>query len=368
MEPPAEQIGTTGETVSITGNAEIDAVLVQFTDSAALESALAYVYLNLRPAPKFNTAKDSRKVYATQGTPVNRTYYLRDTDIAWLARSLGGEGYTPETLAQAHAWTMFYRFMLHPNYVQGSSFWGMITDFSQPVDPKWKADGWKCKGKNTGNCSPASMERRIRATYGKIPTKALEYAEQFAIGTLAVPDQVFVNFASYPEALANKNAKILYNTRNMPTAFFTAPKDSYTLWRNLYAQKMFRKPKYTTLTSAEQEWVEDVLNKMTVVPTTTLTQDKFKNNIPIDLPRMLKHITASLASGQRVDGEKKSRAEIATLASSIYQGMANKKGQQVANAAATVNAAQASASTSPSKIATGKGGHQVGSDDTWNFE
>lgn len=396
MAPSAEQIETTGETLSITGNADIDALLVQFSDSAALEAALAYVYQNLRVGLKLTTAKDKRMRFATKGTPFTRTYELSDKDIYWLARSIQGEGTKPPELAQAHLWCMFNRFMLNTTYTQNSQYWSMIQSFSQPVNPKWLIDGEYCVpgGKGWGDtpktkqfldkdgvpmCAPKYQKRRIAMMYGPIYKESRDLAENFALGLIAPYPKVLVNFASgktIPVALKLQpkypdDVVILSNAAANPsdTAFFTPIGDDARVvpdpWHVMYAAKQFQKP-YAKLANDQKDVVENILKTMTVVATNTVPVDKTKNFLPNVIPQILNYITASLAAEQR-SGVKKTRAETAALASSIYQSMANKKGQQGANAAATVTAAQASTTTTPSNIAKGKDGAQVGSDNTWNF-
>ncbi len=133
--------------VKLTGIPEVDDLLMQVTDATAREKLSAYVYSNLVAYPKLTTALAKRAVYTVPNSKSAFQYSLTNKDIAWLARSLHGEGgpACSREKASALAWTMFNRFMLNPRHFGTTSFWVFLQGFSQPINPKWRSDGTFCK-------------------------------------------------------------------------------------------------------------------------------------------------------------------------------------------------------------------------------
>lgn len=91
---------------------------------------------------------------------------LTEEDILWLMRAVVGEGGEPATviwaLASRWAFLRLWRRTINgrPAAEVYPTFTSFIRAYSQPVSPRWLADGDKCRGRRSGACSPARVRRR----------------------------------------------------------------------------------------------------------------------------------------------------------------------------------------------------------------
>lgn len=120
-------------------------------------------------------------------------YRLTDDDLDWLSRSIANEGGDDA----ATCWTYAQRFVLMHGHF--SSFAAMVRAHSQPVNPRWLADGDFCRpgGQYAGTegCEPAKTAHRaqVQAPGMRYPT-ALAYVHAWASGLVANPCPRAVDF------------------------------------------------------------------------------------------------------------------------------------------------------------------------------
>lgn len=132
---------------------------------------------------------------ATYKGPTGKTFQLSDSDTEWLARSIRGEcGSTPtRDEAAAVCWALMNRFMLVRGFESWHSFTDLVRAFSQPVNPKWFADGEFCTagGKYAGRPECDSKKTAWRYQLSHTPISSLgasaKFAREFQAGTLAPP-------------------------------------------------------------------------------------------------------------------------------------------------------------------------------------
>jgi hypothetical protein len=184
------------------------------------------------------------------------------------------------------------------------------------------------------------LKKRELVTYGgPIPAKCLQYAEEMAVGTLEPPPYIFYDFASYK---GMENYGVNYNGNKFLDAA------SYEKWT-----KDFNKTKIHWL-PGKVVWLDKVY-----APTT--------GTVPYARASLISYLTNYVTGDQRaVSNQRKTKAAINGAAGSEHKKSAESKTQQVANAVQTVVAVQDATIATPSNIATGSDGFQVGSDDTWN--
>jgi hypothetical protein len=335
-------------TISLTGIPEIDALLVKVTDSATQDKLKAYVYNNLLAAPKLSVAANKRAVYTAVNSGSGFQYTFTNTDIAWLARSLHGEGGAgvSRTKASALAWTMFNRFMLNPRHFGTTSFWVFLQGFSQPVNPKWRSDGQFCRvgGKYHASeyCSLKKLSRRDNVAFGQIPKTCLKYAEEMAVGALEQPSKTYVDFASY-------KGMSKYGD-NVGGDNFLTPADSAAWAKDQGATSI--------------AWLSGKVNKVNTVTVSTddVLEPKKKNEL-------LAYLTEFVQGDQRaLQNSQVTKAESNNSAGTVAQQSATQKLRQTANAVQmTITQANIQLAT-PSNIGTGEDGQQIGSDDTWSYK
>jgi hypothetical protein len=332
--------------INLTGIPEIDALLIQVMDAATREKMAAYVYSNLIARPKLTVALNKRAVYTVPNSGGTFEYALTDTDIAWLARSLNGEGGEKcnRTKASALSWTMFNRFMLNPRHFGTTSFWVFLQGFSQPINPEWRSDGKFCRlgGKYYGKkeCSASRLQRRADTAFGAIPKQCLNFAEELAVGTLEQPGKVYVDFASY-EGMEP------YGDNIGGDNFLTVADDA----------KRYRDNNATPVA-----WLSGRLAKIgsKTVPTTDVLEVRKRDEL-------LAYLTNYIAGGQRaVLNQTTNKGDINSSASTQAQNAATQKLSQTANAIQMTVAQQNVKVPSFNNQATGEDGNQVGSDTIWN--
>jgi len=139
-----------------------------------------------------------------------RTLELDDVDCLWAARGILGEGgpHVDDETMGAYLWAILRRCLLMPNTLSYGAMW---QEFSQPINPKWRADGKFCKpgGAYCGRaeCDPSRLARRERFAsmhWDKIPTQIAGHVLAFGMGLIYAPKiteikQVKIsNWASYP--------------------------------------------------------------------------------------------------------------------------------------------------------------------------
>jgi hypothetical protein len=354
---------TTGTTVKLTGDSEVDNLLQLFSTSKYFDLTMAYVYGNLTARPKLKVSEKKRAVYAVKGANFYYEYSLTDLDIAWLARSLKGEGISSRNMASVHTWIMFNRFMLNPNWHVGmfkDSFWRYILFFSQPVNPRWRRTGEFCKvggkhyntletkGKYKGQkkyCSERQLKRRDDLAFGPIPADSQAYAEDFAIGQLAPPNKVYINFG-----------------------------DTGRDWTKLGGEKVGAEVVYPLATSLLEADIWDTALKGTkktaqVIFKTLRAAAPEDIEVPLKSNVLIAYVKNALVREQQYLAKQKlAKGNFNIAAQMEAQSSANSKGQQIANTVQTVTAMKNATSASPvSPVATSPNGQQVCSDDTWNY-
>jgi len=144
------------------------------------------------------------------------TYTPSDEDLIYLATALYGEtrGNHSEEEWGRMCWTWFNRFMLKTNR-PWPTLSSLIKNHSQPVNPKWRADGTFCKvgGKYHGkdNCSKNKLAWRRKMAniiasgdLSKVPSDISDVAIDFVDGKIPEPEtddgSALVDFASTPGA------------------------------------------------------------------------------------------------------------------------------------------------------------------------
>lgn len=350
----------TGTSLVLTKDPAIDALLLQVADGMDHDLAAAYVYGNLMKCPPLTVAAKKRSVYKVKGGS-GFEYSLSDLDIAWLARSLWGEGGRTKKSAGTYAWTMFNRFMLlyhaevdAPEQVVAvfegkavdqkakrfASFWRMILDFSQPVNPKWRRDGIYCKPggseEHTEMCAPAKLAERERTSFGEPNPTTVGFAEAFAIGKLPyLEPSRFVNFGATAYGIA-------HGTKVGKDYFLTIAQER---------EQGVGWPGGTVVPVRTRDYIPEI-----------------DTGTPLPYSYLLSHLRALVAGDQRARSNQITiaRTDLAAKAAYEAQVASNQKTQQLANAVQTTittnDAVVASISTEQAVDAAGV---QAGSDNSW---
>lgn len=335
MPTATENIEKTGTPIAITSYPDIDELIRQIANRATRNKVQAYVYGNLTARPKLTVSANKRAIYGIMGGQSAFQYSLTDLDIAWLTRSLMGEGGSDRTGARLHGWAMFNRFMFvfHNSF---KTFWRYILDFSQPVNPKWRRDGIMCGvgGKHYGepeHCSAHKLARRDRMAFGKLTQPQIGFAEELAVGTLEPPEKSYINFGGTPYG-------IKHGERVHGEWYLTKEQDVSMKW-----------------------------------PSGTVVKLGVRNALPIDTVTPLTHnqllafVTAKLEGDQRATSNgTTTRGEINARASVQAQQNAAYELRQGANVSQMTDALHNGIPATFGAIGMGVGGLQVGSDDTWN--
>jgi hypothetical protein len=107
------------------------------------------------------------------------TYQLTPTDLDWLAREIANEGGS----AAATLWTMAQR--LYSRRARGETMTAMIRGFSQPINPRWLADGDFCRPGGTYYCPPPCTDTRSPCHPNKLARRATAQAP-----TTAYPEKI----------------------------------------------------------------------------------------------------------------------------------------------------------------------------------
>lgn len=118
---------------------------------------------------------------------------LSESDQLWAARGILGEGGIDPTeeVMSAYLWAIARRCLVATKKTGYGAMW---RAFSQPINPKWRADGEFCriggKGYGTDACSPQRTARRQRIATTKwddIPGNIRDAVERFSRGELPKP-------------------------------------------------------------------------------------------------------------------------------------------------------------------------------------
>lgn len=126
--------------------------------------------------------------------PTGREIMLSDDDMLWAARGCHGEsrGKASRERCAAYLWAMMRRILLWKTSYK--SYGKMWIDFSQPINPIWRRDGWKCKpgGPYYGDkrCSEDKLAYRdmiYRLPWEKLSATVRKAVEDFAVGALPPP-------------------------------------------------------------------------------------------------------------------------------------------------------------------------------------
>lgn len=121
------------------------------------------------------------------------TLVLSSSDQLWAARGVLGEGgiNPSDEVMAAYLWAIARRCLVAS---KRTSYGVMWQNFSQPINPKWAADGEFCrvggKYENHDACSPDRLARRKRISsmpWDQIPERIRVAVERFARGELAKP-------------------------------------------------------------------------------------------------------------------------------------------------------------------------------------
>lgn len=114
--------------------------------------------------------------------------------MLWAARGCQGEsrGGASRELCAAFLWAMMRRLLLE--FPSASSYGQLWVNFSQPINPIWRRDGWKCKagGPYYGKpeCAEALLAYRDKAyqtPWEKLSPTICQAVEDFAAGALPPP-------------------------------------------------------------------------------------------------------------------------------------------------------------------------------------
>lgn len=129
-------------------------------------------------------------------------------DIWWLSKTADYEGGGSQPIESASViWTYAQRryFGTGPNVSPNFRDWSwetLIRLHSQPVNPRWAADGEFCRpgGRNAGSqfCAPELLARRrraVQATWSELSPISREAAIAFATGRLPNPVPGSIDFA-----------------------------------------------------------------------------------------------------------------------------------------------------------------------------
>lgn len=360
MPAATDTIETTGTAVQLTGDPAVDALLQKFSTSAWFDGTMAYVWGNMVVRPKLDASSKVRKVYAVLGAKFYYEYHLTDLDIAWLARSMWGEGANTREMASVHAWGAFNRFMLNPAFHTGKfkdCFWRYILFFSQPVNPIWRRTGAMCKigGVHYGQdiCSEVRLANRDQKAFSaNISAGPLKLAEEFAVGTLESPGEVIIDYGDPGRNFAVLGGKkigteVVYPLAALKKAPAGAKFDPYTMWEKIL--------KGTRKTARVIPKIDRPVQPDDTVPR-------------LDTNQLIAYIQDRLAREQNsLLNDSKKKADFSLTASTNMQASADLKGQQIANAVQAVSAAKNAKPPSPAEATKGSDGQQVCSDDTWNY-
>lgn len=121
-------------------------------------------------------------------------YELTPVDLVWAGRMVVGEGgrRVSRSQASAYLWAMMNRFLIMGKW---SDYSELLRAFSQPINPKWKADGAKCKPGSawhgTKFCAASRLARREKITamrWDDLPAVVRDAVSDFAEGVLPRPE------------------------------------------------------------------------------------------------------------------------------------------------------------------------------------
>lgn len=121
-------------------------------------------------------------------------YNMTRDDLLWAARMIEGEG--GDDAATLYAMAQRFLFVLRP--AGHRTFTSAIRAYSQPINPRWLADGDKCAGRSTGYCDVAHTSRRAalqRAAWGELPPDKTATVLAWSRGELPNPVPGAVDFA-----------------------------------------------------------------------------------------------------------------------------------------------------------------------------
>jgi hypothetical protein len=129
-----------------------------------------------------------------------RRYRLTWDDLLWAARMLIGEAGTNASTNEGAAvlWCMASRLVA----LNSTSYTRLIQAYSQPINPKWMAEGEFCRvgGRFNGttHCAPNKLERRARyqnTTWEEIPGDVQDLVFRWATGQVDNPIPRATHFA-----------------------------------------------------------------------------------------------------------------------------------------------------------------------------
>lgn len=124
---------------------------------------------------------------------------MTDKDIEWLARSMWCEEEAGDLEGKiAVAWTHIQRFLLvNMRWArEGWPFYRYVQGHSQPVNPIWRRDGYKCRpgSKFWDNptmrakyCSESQLAKRDKCQTGTVPKRLMDLARGIADGKIENP-------------------------------------------------------------------------------------------------------------------------------------------------------------------------------------
>lgn len=136
-------------------------------------------------------ASELRAVYRG---PTGREVQLNDSDMLWAARGCHGEsrGGASRELCAAFLWAMMRRLFLE--FPKADSYGQLWINFSQPVNPIWRRDGWKCKPGGPYYGKPecreellAYRDKMYREPWERLSATIRKAVEDFARGALPPP-------------------------------------------------------------------------------------------------------------------------------------------------------------------------------------
>lgn len=146
-----------------------------------------------------------------------RRYQLTWDDLLWAARMVMGEAGSGAGGVHGAAvlWCMASRFAVARGF---QSYTSLIKAYSQPINPKWAADGDFCRvgGRNhgTSDCSSDRLERRARhqtITWEEIPETVQSLVFRWATAQVQNPIPKAVHFA-VPAVVARRGGGYVNRT------------------------------------------------------------------------------------------------------------------------------------------------------------
>ncbi len=106
------------------------------------------------------------------------SYQLTNEDVFWATKMVIGEGDHLEAVLWSMA-SLLVWFNIYNKALKGYSYYGLITEYSQPIAPKWRRDGFKCR-----DCTP-KLKRTPKHRCTKCLDPMLDRRDRYASLTIS---------------------------------------------------------------------------------------------------------------------------------------------------------------------------------------